>query len=269
MCPQPPKTHDEWLLSIAREIVNLIDPRDTKTICVTGGEPTLLGDKFLEIVSLINSRFPDIDFVLLTNGKTFSDYQFAKEYAAVAPPRALTCVSLHSDIEKNHDEIVGANGSFTRTIQGLYNLARLRIRVEIRHVVSLANASRLEGFARFVYRNFPFVYHVALMGMEMTGLAIENYNKVWIDPADYSCELDRAAWGLHRADLNVSIYNIPLCLLPPRSWIFARQSISEWKHTHLPCCDGCCVKARCAGFFTTSGDWISSRIRPVAAMIEI
>lgn len=264
MCPQPPKPHDEGLLQIASDILDVIDPKNTKSICITGGEPTLLGDKFLKIVAKIKGKFPETDFLLLTNGKTFSDYQFVKRYAAVVPPHSVTCVSLHSDLETLHDEIVGASGSFARTVQGLYNLARMRMRVEIRHVISSLNADRLEAFSRFVYRNFPFASHVALMGMEMTGLAADHYQKIWIDPADYGPTLDRAIWNLHRNALNVSIYNIPLCLLPHRSWSFAHQSISEWKNSYLPICDKCSVKTSCAGIFTTSGDRLSPCIRPLS-----
>lgn len=268
MCPQPPKPHDERLLHIASNILDAIDPEKTKSICITGGEPTLLGDKFLQITAKIQKKFPETDFLLLTNGKSFSDYQFAKKYAAVASRHSVTCVSLHSDLEATHDKIVGASGSFAKTIQGLYNLARLRMRVEIRHVISRLNADRLEAFARFVYRNFPFAYHVALMGMEMTELAADHYQEVWIDPADYGSTLDRATWSLHRTALNVSIYNIPLCLLPHRSWPFACQSISEWKNGYLSVCDECSAKANCAGIFTTSGDRISPNIRPIPSVTE-
>ena len=52
--------------------------------------------------------------------------------------------------------------------------------------------------------------------------------------------------------MNVSIYNIPLCLLEKKSRIFARDSISSWKKMNLPICDNCSIKKQCSGFFETS-----------------
>jgi len=263
MCPQPPKPHEQQTYDIAVGLLDILDPNETGTICITGGEPTLLGENFLGILRIIRDKFPNSDLMVLTNGKTFSDYQFTKEYSASAPARTITCVSLHSDIEKIHDKIVNADGSFTRTVQGLYNLASMRMKIELRHVINRINADRLKEFSNFAYRNFPFCYHFALMGMEITGLATKNFEQIWIDPADYSIKLDEAAWQLHRTMLHVSIYNIPLCLLQKRSWFFARQSISRWKNDYLPICDTCTVKKQCAGIFATSGDRQSPKIKPV------
>jgi hypothetical protein len=91
------------------------------------------------------------------------------------------------------------------------------------------------------------------MGMEITGLALDNYETVWIDPNEYRDEISRAVRVLSRADMNVSIYNVPLCLTEKKSWNFARQSISGWKNDYLPICEGCSVKSKCCGIFTTSG----------------
>lgn len=264
MCPQPPKpNNDESLYAIAQNIIQTVSPINVRNVCITGGEPTLLGDKFFEFLATIKKRLPDADVMLLTNGKTFADYHFTKTYVDVAPTKIVTCISLHSDQEEIHDEIVGSKGSFHKTVQGLYNLARLRQRIEIRHVVSRINADRLEEFAHFTYRNFPFFYHLAFMGMEMTGLAVENLNRVWIDPYDYKQTLAKAVRVLSRAALYVSIYNIPLCLLEKQTWPFACQSISSWKNKYLTICDECDVKNKCAGFFATSDDRLSEHINPL------
>ena len=38
-------------------------------------------------------------------------------------------------------------------------------------------------------RNLPFVDHVALMGLENTGFALANQERLWIDPLDYADDL--------------------------------------------------------------------------------
>jgi len=68
--------------------------------------------------------------------------------------------------------------------QIFFNLAKFRHKIEIRYVINKLNYNRLKSFADFVYRNFPFTIHVTLMGLEVTGLAMDNFSKIWIDPVD-------------------------------------------------------------------------------------
>jgi His-Xaa-Ser system radical SAM maturase HxsC len=213
MCPQPPGRHDDQTYEVATELLKLLKPEQVEALCVTGGEPTALGGKFIDILTAIKRKFDRANVLVLTNGKNFSNFQFAQEFANIGLSNATLCVSLHSDIEELNDEIAGVKGSFHKTTQGLYNLARFRQRVEIRHVISKFNAPRLEQFAHFVYRNFPFAIHTAFMGMEMTGFAVTNYDRLWIDPYEYKHALSHAVRLLHRANLAVSVYNVPLCLL--------------------------------------------------------
>lgn len=262
MCPQPPKKHDKNLIEIAKKILNSVRIEYNQTICLTGGEPTLLKEDFFEILNLISKKHRKSFVMLLTNGKSFADFSFTKHFIASRPKEFITCVSIHSDIDEIHDMIVGAKGSFYKTAMGLQNLARFRERIEIRVVINSLNFNRLESIATFIWRNFPFITHCAFMGMEITGLARDNYDSIWIDPYNYRFELARAIDILNRADINVSAYNIPLCLLEKKSWSFAKQSISEWKNGYIEICDTCSVKSECAGIFTTSELRQSSHISP-------
>jgi len=262
MCPQPPKPHDRTLPETSKAILNLVKIRSTHTVCLTGGEPTLLKDDLFEILRVLNKKYPNLTVMMLTNGKSFADFEFTKRFVSIKPKDFLTCVSLHGDVDELHDRIVGVRGSFYKTAMGLQNLARFRDKIEIRVVVNLLNAHRLESIATFIQRNFPFIYHCTFMAMEITGLACDNYQTVWIDPYDYREQISRAIRVMSRANMNVSIYNVPLCLLEPKSWSFARKSISSWKKDYLPVCVGCSVREDCCGIFTTSGPYQSPHIRP-------
>ena len=263
MCPQPPKPHDKALIETSRAIVNMVGTGKTQTICITGGEPTLLRDEFFDLLRLIDKKFPTMSVMLLTNGKSFSDYNFTTKFIAATPKNLLACVSLHSDIDEIHDQIVGVKGSFYKTAMGLQNLARFRQAIEVRVVINKLNADRLEDIATFIVRNFPFISHCAFMGMEVTGYAKDNFDEVWIDPTEYNEQLFRAMKVVSRANLNVSIYNIPLCLLNKSAWGFAKKSISGWKNNYLNICSPCTAKAECCGVFTTSGLNQSPNIAPV------
>jgi His-Xaa-Ser system radical SAM maturase HxsC len=262
MCPQPPKAHDKTLTERSKLILNLVKIEKNQPICLTGGEPTLLKEDFFDILELINKKHPKSTVIMLTNGKSFANFEFTKRFVSIRPKDFLTCVSMHSDLDEVHDRSVGVKDSFYKTAMGLQNLARFREKIEIRVVVNRINAHRLESIATFIQRNFPFINHCTFMGMEIIGLARDNYETVWIDPHEYRDEISKAVRVLSRADMNVSIYNIPLCLTEKKSWNFARQSISGWKNDYLPVCEGCSVKSRCCGIFTTSGLHQSSYILP-------
>jgi len=171
-------------------------------------------------------------------------------------------IPLYADTDTGHNNIVKTK-SFYAIIQGLYNLALFNLKVEIRTVVTAVNYKRLPMLAEFIYHNTPFVVHVAIMGMETRGLARQNIENIWVDPYDYTAELDTAVTYLNQRWLNVSIYNHQLCLLPKKLWPFAKQSISTWKNIYLEECEVCCVKKKCCGFFASSKDIHSQHIRAV------
>ena len=135
--------------------------------------------------------------------------------------------------------------------------------VEIRIVLHAITAPRLRETCAWIARNLPFVDHVALMGLENTGFAIANQDLLWIDPVDYRDQLAAGVDVLSTSGVNVSVYNLPLCVLDPRVRPFAVQSISDWKNAYLPECDDCSVRRDCAGFFSTGRPKFSRGIVPI------
>ena len=263
MCPQPPKPHEDKLLDESYQILDLLHGKDIKHICITGGEPTLLGDRFIQFLDKCIREHPSAHIAVLTNGKTFSNCEFTKRVAKTATDNVCFCVSLHSEVNTLHDYLVGVKGSFSDTQRGLYNLAEYGCRIEIRHVISRDNARYLHSFAEHMYNYFPFCSHYAFMGMELYGNAADNKNIVDISPYEYRHELRDAVLYLYRRGLPVSIYNIPLCLCDPDVRKFARQSISSWKNSYIEKCEDCSAKKDCTGFFTTSITLPINHIQPI------
>lgn len=262
MCPQPPKkdeiVHHERNLRVLRLLRN-----PPEMICITGGEPFLFPKRVISYFQIIRKRFPRAAVSVLTNGVCLSDFETAKRIALSAPLDTLFCISLHADTPSVMKEMNGAFLGFERAIKGIVNLGRLKQNIELRPVVSKANHKYLRTYAEFVYRNFPFVCHVAFMGQEICGNALKNYEKIWIDPVEYAVSLVDAVEFLDAVGISVSIYNVPRCILPVRAWRFAVQSISEWKQTYLPVCESCSEKSSCCGVFTTSGVLLSRGISPI------
>jgi hypothetical protein len=98
------------------------------------------------------------------------------------------------------------------------------------------------------------------MGIEVTGVARQNADVLWQDPASYAIDLEKAFRYLKRVDMAGSIYNFQLCIMPEELWPFCRKSISDWKNGYLEECSECSRKSDCGGFFTTSGEYKSQKI---------
>lgn len=254
MCPQPPSDSDDSAYEDAKKILKLLQGRELSRICLTGGEPTIFKDRFIEFLSECVSAHPEASITVLTNGRTFADLDFVERIAEVATRNVLFCVSLHGDNPRLHDRLVGKPGSFEKTENGIYNLARKGLKTEIRHVITRLNYERLPRMARHLYNYLPFASHYAFMAMELHGEALKNRDQVMIDPPAYRKELADAALALERGGLPVSVYNVPLCMADERIRHLARQSISGWKNIFPKECGKCGRKEECCGFFATSAE---------------
>jgi len=263
MCSQPPKEVDPLLLySDICDMIDLIPP-ETDFLGITGGEPTLMGDKLLHIVERLKTKLPNTTIHMLTNGRTFSDPEWAKAFALVGHPDFLLCIPLYSDLQKEHDYVVQAKGAYEETVKGLMNLAEYKVNLEIRVVLHKQTYKRLPDLCKFITMNLPFVSHVALMGMEMMGYVRMNYDTLWIDPVDYDKELTFASQTLRRSGMPFSIYNLQRCLVDKSLWKYMRQSISDWKNIYLDECNSCDVKEECGGLFASAKNLHSENIKRI------
>jgi His-Xaa-Ser system radical SAM maturase HxsC len=142
--------------------------------------------------------------------------------------------------------------AFEETIHGLYNLNSEGIDIELRIVINAINFRRLANLSNYIFKNLPFVSWVAFMGMEHTGYAVSNEKIIWIEPIEYRSELANAVKTLASWNIDVSVYNIPHCLLDNSIWNYAQKSISDWKTRYLSTCEKCTMKDKCCGLFSTS-----------------
>lgn len=253
MCCQPPVKQDDIDFFYEKNI-RLIDsaPIELPTIGITGGEPTLLGDRLFDLIAHIRKRLPNTHIQILSNGRQFANGAYAEKLAQVSEGMVIVGVPFHSDSPIIHDRIAGAKNAYNQTLLGIYNLAANDIDIELRIVLTKQNYQRLPQMARFISKNLAFVSTVAFMAMEDIGYTIKNRDLIWIEPLDYIPQLQQAVQYLAQLEFDVSLFNLPLCLLPEVLRPFAKQSISDWKNKFLPLCDTCTAKSECCGFFTTS-----------------
>ncbi|RXG84231.1 His-Xaa-Ser system radical SAM maturase HxsC [Bradyrhizobium zhanjiangense] len=265
MCSQPPKdVDDRWILSEIKESLPLID-RATGALTFTGGETLSDWEDFTGVLKECRDRLPATAVQVLTNGRAFSDSRIVDTWKDIGHPNLMAAIPVYASVDHVHDHVVQAKGAFDETILGILKLKDRAQRVEIRVVLHALTAPIIEDTGRWIARNLPFVDHVALMGLENMGFAIANDAMLWMDPVDYGDGLARAVDHLSAAGVNVSVYNLPKCVLPKSVWPHAFQSISDWKNGFVEECDRCDAKTTCSGFFTTGRPRFSRGVRAITA----
>ena len=253
MCCQPPTTKNDidFLFGQNLELIK-IAPKNLPMIGISGGEPTLLGERFFELISVIRQHLPNTTIHILTNGRQFANSNYAEKIKKVGGNNLLLGIPIHSDSSLIHDGITGIKNSFNETIIGLYNLAAFEIPVELRIVINKLNYKKLPQLSDFIFKNLAFVSCVSFMAMEYVGFAVTNSQKIWIEPTEYVPNLKEAALNLNDWQINISLFNLPLCLLSQELHIFAKKSISDWKNKYIDICKNCTKQADCCGLFSTS-----------------
>ena len=261
MCSQPPReVNDDYLIDDYLEAIPLFD-RSTREIGITGGEPTLLGERLFTLLRALKAHLPETAVHILSNGRTSRDLSVAQGFSKLKHPDLMLGIPLYSDVPAIHDFVVQADGAYDETLRGIINLKRCGVRVEIRVVIHRHTFKRLPDIARLIVRNLQFVDHVALTGLELMGFARSNLEELWIDPVEYQSELGEATRTLSRAGIRTSIYNHQLCLLDPALRSYSVRSISDWKNEYMPECSGCQLMSQCAGFFSSAALKRSPHIR--------
>lgn len=258
-CPQPPVKEDllPWT-QIAKSIVKLID-NNPKWIGITGGEPTIKWNELTELLKLIDSHLPGTAIQLLSNSRVFDSYKKAEALIPYSH-KLIIGTPLFSDVDELHDSATGRRGSFWETVSGLHNLERAGIPVELRIVLTKLTVNRLPYIAEFIYKNIPFVHHVAFMGFEPVGNGIKNFEKLWIDPISYKDILLISVKKLHQRNIRSVLFNMQPCLVDKKLYPILMKSISEWKVIYDKKCKDCAAQNSCGGIFNSAFPYLKNLI---------
>ena len=253
MCCQPPSVDSDYatLFSHNMQLIECADS-DTDEICITGGEPTLIGDDLFKYMEKIWECLPNTTIQLLSNGRAFSNISYLSDFISHVKGKIYFGIPVHSDNFVDHDFIAGAHNSFYQTIEGLQNLGKLHYDIEIRIILLKQNVTRLPQIADFIIMNLPFVSQVSFMGLEIIGNAYNNYMDIVEEPSGFVDSLSKAISVLDDCKIKSRIFNLPLCLIPEDLWIYTCKSISQWKIKYTKRCNSCVVKQNCCGIFSTS-----------------
>lgn len=262
-CSQPPKkANDDWLLTqsaLAIAAFNL-----DGVVGVSGGEPLLYGDDFLEFLDYVAENSPETSLHVLTNGRAFADGNFAKQVKQRCDQVKITFgIPLYSSRQTVHDQLVGSEGAFKETVCGLINAGNLGINIELRIIPTKANYLELPDIIEYVGRVFSNINQISIMGLESIGWARKNWQDIFIDNNEVASYLLAPIEVASRSRLDVVIFNYPLCHLPYALWKYSVQSISDWKNYYPKECDACTEKNNCAGYFSSSKGRFHQDPRPI------
>jgi len=265
MCPEPivRESSVNFNLNMISKLISLIDKK-TLNLGITGGEPTLIKQDLVKILSLCRKRLPNTQLSLITNGRMFSYKSFVDAVKNVNNKRLLFCIPLNSHDEKIHDEITEVKGSFLETCNGIKNLLSESQLVELRIVIQKKNYRDLEKIANFIINNFFGVYRVVFIGMEVSGMARFNIKNVWVKYDEVKASLEKALILLLDSGVKTNVFNIPLCKISLPFRRLVANSISDYKIRFLSDCENCSEKKLCGGCFVSTIDLIKKEgVKPI------
>ena len=265
MCPvssivrkNDPIENISTLLKIGSQI-----PNDSAHITITGGEPFLLRKDIFTLFQFLKDHLNSVEYLLLTNARALSNKEYFELFRQTIPDNLLVGIPIHGSNEKRHDTITRAKGSFKQTMMALHHLMSTHIRVEIRIVVSQLNIDDLQQIAQLIIKECKRVYTVKFIGLEMLGNARRNLNDVWIDYKESFLKMKSAIDLLVKNEIDVGIYNYPLCCVDQPYWSLCEKSITDYKVRYLPQCNQCTKKDACGGMFSGTYNLMKGVIEPI------
>jgi len=188
-----------------------------RDIIITGGEPTIRKD-FFQLLNIAKKEgFQKIG--IYTNARMFSNLKFVEKATKAGLNWCL--VSLHSCYEKVHDKLSQVKGSFNQTVTGIRNIVSLNIEVVNNCTITKLNYKHLSETAAFLYKlgvkiqNYTFV--------DVIGNAWKNKHRTVPRYKEIEPELRKAIVYCKNNNINVSVENIPLCILK-EYYTFAREN---------------------------------------------
>jgi len=240
---------------VVQELQGFID-RGDKTLTISGGEPTLLRNRLIQLVT--RAKAGGITFIEIQTNAVLIDADYASALRRAGVTSAF--VSLLSHIPEHHETLAGLSGAFPKCLAGIDALLDADIRVALNPVAASLTQDLVADFVSFVGERLPRVRSISMSAVQPHGRAQQNTDLL----PDYA----RLAPQIHEArrraeSLNIELLNpycgLPLCI----GWddalevsVEAIEAVSGNeasglnnrgnKHHGQPCLD-CTLRSRCGG----------------------
>jgi len=248
-----PATPDESITDT--ELQHFID-RGDKTLTISGGEPTLLRKRLIQLVERANAG--GISFIEVQTNAVLIDPAYAKELADAGVTSAF--VSLLSHVPEHHDTLAGLEGAFPRCLAGIDALLDAGIRVTLNPVTARLTQQLVGDFVRFVGTRLPRVRSISMSAVQPHGRARDNLHLL----PDYD------VLSVHIRDartvaneMGIELLNpycgLPLCIGWEDGLSVSVEAIeatiqntaqgldNHGNKSHGPACMDCVLRSRCGG----------------------
>jgi MoaA/NifB/PqqE/SkfB family radical SAM enzyme len=198
--PQTPPMSD-----VLEELQTFIE-RGDQTLTISGGEPTLLRSRLLQLI--VAAREGGIRFVEVQTNAVLIDAAYADALFEAGMTSAF--VSLLSHIPEHHDELAGLSGAFPRCMAGIDALLDAGIRVALNPVTARLTQDLVGDYVQFVAKRLARVRSISMSAVQPHGRAAANLDLM----PDYD-RLGTSIRGARRiaADFGIELLN-PYCGLP-------------------------------------------------------
>lgn len=262
-CSQPPNFLPDTHL-YHKALLSLLNFNTEQTVGISGGEPTTNRHGFTTLLRQLDFFQNRTPLHILSHGRNFADQTYCEEIASLTNNRrVLWGIPLYGHTSKLHDILVGADGAFIQTLQGLLNLSAWPQPIELRIVVTAQNYKYVEHIVRFASNSFSNIAAFSIMNLEPIGWARNNWDHLFVSAHCQKESLGRAISAAGSHGIPVSLFNYPLCLLDESIRAYAAKSISDWKNYYPEQCEDCKLKPDCCGFFTSAKGRFIEKVRIV------
>ena len=241
-----PMSLEEWM-----RVLDKLRDIGVPHVCFTGGEATVSP----HLKALIE-KAEDLGIItgLLTNGRKLSDREFMKGLCDAGLDHVQITIESHD--EKIHDRMVGVEGAFKETVEGIRNAVAEDVYLVTNTTLCALNAEAIEetieflhglGVRQFAMNSFINTGRAPDSGLgideedlePILGLVTEKAEEVgmrfiWYSPTQY-CVLNPAELGVGFKRCTAAEYNICIepdgAVLPCQSYYKPAGNIlkDEWK----------------------------------------
>jgi hypothetical protein len=230
---------------IYRQIDQILDWSDH--IEFNGGEPTLRKD-LTKILDYAVAKKPTAEITLLSNVRFFSNELMIRSLPKSNKFKIVTSIYGHDS--KTHDSITRTPGSFKQQINGINNLIKRRISVELRVIITKLNCKTLPKISSFIIGNYlpRDLLRIAIVNMKISGIAEDNCKAISYKISDIIPLLTESFNKLKSAGFEVKLFHFPHCILPRELWPYSIGKSAELDQISFPKqCSKCLSKDQCTG----------------------
>jgi len=246
MCTEAASLRSEEppLNQIISQITTLKNP---DYILLTGGEPTLRKDIFF-ILNYINKKFPRTEIKLITNGRLFRYNIFVDKIKKIK--NLLIISEIHGD-ERLHNKITRTKGSFKQTQEGIKNILRNNIDLEMRLVIHKLNYQSILWIANYI-STLKSIKQAVIFPIDIIGKAYKNRKKLVITYKEIMPYVEEGIKIFQNNNIKVRLYHFPLCILKPQYRKIAEKvTVTETRVTFIEECYKCIYYNKCPRVWKT------------------